>query len=186
MYFVPEKIRLTRASCEGAPARGRRRGGAGEGADGDLAQVGGDHAVALPMACGIGEGKEDVFLRQERRRFRRADVVAHKDDGLRAAHAQGVHNGLQLGIPHGGEDHIVVRLRLQRGHHRKAAHRGAGRQLILDAQAVFLNFLRPASAGEKGDVFSGGRQIVGEIAAQHAGAEHQNFHNKIPLFYREK
>ena len=48
----------------------------------------------------------------------------------------------------------------------------SGRKLILDAQTVLLNFLRPFSACEQGDVFPGAKQISRQIAAEHICAQY--------------
>ena len=122
------------------------------------------------------KGEQHIFIRQRSGERFCAHVVADKDDVLRSVRPQGIEDRIDLRIAHHDEDHIVSILRLQLGYHRNPADRYAGREFILDPQAVLPDLLRLASPRQQGYVLSGAKQISCKIAAEHAGAEYQNFH----------
>ena len=124
------------------------------------------------MACRGRKGKHHVFLRQRSAQRTCAHVVSHKDDILCRIRPQGIEDRVELRIAQDDEDHVVLVLRFQLRHDRNAADRHAGRKLILDPKAVFLDALAPCSPRQQRDVLSRAEEIPRQIAAEHARAEY--------------
>ena len=147
----------------------------------DFLQVNRHDAAAFPMSGGQGKREHDVLLRQLCHQRIRAQVIADEHDVLRHALSQRFKEVFQLGVAHDNENHVIRTIRQKLRHHRDVRHRRKRQQLILDAQPVLLDFLRPFAARQQGHVFSRAAEIACQIAAENTRTENEDFHGCFVL-----